>query len=189
MKNITYDQNGLPLSGKGLVPYLGVCFTEEVWHGGDNRPYIAAVGIPSDYKHLMPSKGTAIHLGSFSDPRDAAWVSAKFMEDVETNMVELSKVGFYNWLPSESIPVWQYPAVGNKQSLPKVKLANTTPVKKNKCMKITSSIDALKFVVSTGGYKYPSHKSIPDLCKKVDAAVLNSNYIDAAKLVLTTFKI
>ena len=82
-------------STRGVTGYEGATFSP-AWTLNEQKPFIAAIGNPTDtyLKTLLTAKDrTALHLGQYSDSREAAYVVAMYKNDPENVLLELRDTG------------------------------------------------------------------------------------------------
>lgn len=111
----TYMVDGLAIkeSSWGRSGYYGATYSP-IWTQNTNMPFIAMVGNPKEphlQKYLTAKLRQSLHLGRFSDAREAAFVVAMYKDDPETVLREIYEKRFEPVFPKElyTLPVYITP--------------------------------------------------------------------------------
>lgn len=92
---MSYKINGVQIntSTRGVTGYEGSTFSP-AWTLDHSKPFIAAIGNPTDpelKKLLRAKERTALHLGQYSDSREAAYVVGLYKNDPVAILTELAE--------------------------------------------------------------------------------------------------
>ncbi len=167
-----YNINGLKIvtSDQGRSGYLGVTFSP-AWTLDENYPFIAMTANPTNdpvlSKWLTAKQRSSLHLGHYSDSREAAYVYAMYMNNPEEVLKQ-----FYHGTFKPEFPVSLY----NLPVFLDIETAQDE-IKKVKLSKSTKRLGKNKvYEIARKNIKVKDMKIVSHIRKQLDIGFMNRRY-------------
>lgn len=170
--NMKYTVNGLeiPTSDIGRSGYLGVTFSP-AWTLNEDYPFIAMTANPVNdpvlAKWLTAKQRQSLHLGHYSDSREAAYVHAMYQNDPEEVLKQFYHKTFNPVFPVELYDLPEFLKLEEAQS-------EIVKAKKTKNVKRIGSDEVYK--IARENIKVKDIKILGKIRKELDFGIKNKKY-------------